>query len=305
MYFQRNKINNRSRIKNVTIQIIPYFGISFDNATTMNTQINKLLTKLETWYKAHPKLLIALSGGVDSCLAAYLGQYYLGAENAIAVISNSESLKQKDLIDARKFADSYDIKLEEINAGEINDPNYAANPVDRCYFCKTNLYEAIHHLVKESYIGFEIANGNNFTDLGDYRPGINAANENQILSPFADCEITKEDIRLLSKHFNLFVWDKPASPCLSSRFPYGEAITIPKLNMIEQAEDYINSLGFKDVRVRYNKGTASIEVPNKEVSKLIENETAVNAQLKTYGFTNAKIDTEGLVSGKLNRAIGK
>lgn len=267
--------------------------------------IDGLLTKLEAWYKKHPKLLIALSGGVDSCLASFLAHHFLGAENAIAVISSSESLKNRDLVDARKFADSYNIKLVEINAGEINDPNYAANPIDRCYHCKNNLYTSIHQLVNKDYVGFEIANGNNFTDFGDYRPGINAANDHQIVSPFADCEITKDDIRALSKHFDLFVWDKPASPCLSSRFPYGEAITIEKLKMVEKAEDFINQIGFKDVRVRYQNGNASVEVPNNEVEKLIANTTDVSNQLAKYGFKQVNIDEEGLVSGKLNRAIGK
>ncbi|WP_066629431.1 ATP-dependent sacrificial sulfur transferase LarE [Labilibacter marinus] len=261
------------------------------------------ITKLNQWFQEHPKVLIALSGGVDSCLVAFMARQQLGKNNAIAVISNSASLKQKDLLDARIFADTYDIELVEIDANEIEDINYSSNPVNRCYYCKSNLYNAIQKLLSK-YPDFEIINGNNYDDTGDYRPGMKAANEFSVRSPLLECKITKESIRNISKHYKLTVWDKPASPCLSSRFPYGEHITRERLSMVENAENLINKHGFKDVRVRYKNGGASIEVPQKELGLLNKQLSYVIPKLITeYGFSSVKIDNEGLVSGKLNRDI--
>jgi uncharacterized protein len=261
--------------------------------------------ELETWFSKHPKVLIALSGGVDSCLVAFLARKFLGKENAIAVVSNSASLKAKDFNDALTFASTHDIKLIEIDANEIEDPNYAKNPVDRCYFCKSNLYAAMQDLINSRYAEFKMVNGNNFSDFGDYRPGIEAANENGVYSPLADCKVTKDQIRKLSKYFNLEVWDKPASPCLSSRFPYGESISEQKLFMVEQAEDFVNTMGFTDVRVRYRQGEACVEVPVGEINLLEQQFNVIKSKLLNIGFHKASIDREGLISGKLNRGIIK
>ncbi|TLX71961.1 ATP-dependent sacrificial sulfur transferase LarE [Labilibacter sediminis] len=265
--------------------------------------IDEHIQKIQNWFKNHPKVLIALSGGVDSCLVAFMARKYLGKENAIAVISNSVSLKSKDYKDAQQFALDNDILLYEIDAKEINNPGYNSNPIDRCYYCKSNLYQSIQSLTKEKFIDYEILNGNNYSDLGDYRPGIKAAKEYKALSPLAECEINKITIRDISNHFRLSVWDKPASPCLSSRFPYGEKITIQKLKQVEQAEDFLNTKGFRDVRVRYMKGKAKIEVPKKQISLLENIQIQVSQQLKQIGFHNVTIDKEGFVSGKLNRDI--
>ncbi len=264
-----------------------------------------LISLFKKWFDSHPKVLVALSGGVDSCLVAYMARQQLGKDNAISVISNSASLKKKDLSDAQHFCQQYDIKLIEIDANEISDFNYSSNPVNRCYYCKSRLYTSIIELIEREYPRFEIINGNNFSDLGDYRPGIEAANENKVLSPLADCKLDKETIRAISKQYNLSVWDKPASPCLSSRFPYGESITEHKLKMVEMAENMLNDKGFEDVRVRYKAGNASIEVPANEILKLRQMSTEVNTKLSAYGFKQINIDNEGLVSGKLNREIKK
>jgi uncharacterized protein len=264
-----------------------------------------VISLLKKWFDHHPNVLVALSGGVDSCLVAYMARQLLGKDHAISVISNSASLKEKDLSDAQHFCEQYDIKLIEIDANEISDVNYSSNPVNRCYYCKSKLYTSILQLIERDYPGFEIINGNNFSDLGDYRPGIEAANENKILSPLADCNIDKETIRAISKQYNLSVWNKPASPCLSSRFPYGESITKHKLKMVEMAENMLNTKGFEDVRVRYKAGNASIEVPANQIRKLKLISPEVNNKLSTYGFKQVNIDDEGLISGKLNRDIKK
>lgn len=259
--------------------------------------------RLEKWFQQHPKVLVALSGGVDSCLVAFLARQINGKESAISLIGVSPSLKKRDLQMAESFCDENDIQYHHINPNEINDSNYASNPVNRCYFCKTALYQKMHE-VKDTYFpGFEILNGNNFSDRGDYRPGMEAAKEFHALSPLMDCGLEKDTIRELALKYNLKVWDKPASPCMSSRFPYGEEITVDKLKMVEQAEELLFGFGFSDVRVRINELNAKIEVPSKELTQLKKMAPGLTQKFKDLGFKTVEIDDEGLVSGKLNRGI--
>jgi uncharacterized protein len=265
--------------------------------------IVELITRLENWYNTVEKAVIAFSGGVDSCLVAYLSRFYLGKENVIAVISNSASLKSRDLEIARKFCSLYDIHLEEIDAREIEDPNYQINPTNRCYFCKTALYSMLEELIAKRFPDHTMLNGTNFSDHGDYRPGLEAASEHRVRSPLSDCKLEKADVRTLAKHFNLFTWDKPASPCLSSRFPYGEAITLRKLRMVEDAENLLNDYGFDDIRVRHIGNQAKIEVPTHMLDKLKKNYEEIERQILELGFESCSMDEEGLVSGKLNREI--
>jgi uncharacterized protein len=266
------------------------------------TEIHEKEERLKNWFQSHPRVIVALSGGVDSCLVAFAARKFLGKANAIAVISASASLKARDLKDAEKFCSDYDIDLKIVDAKEINDPNYAANPIDRCYFCKSSLYKELYNLVK-AFPGFEVLNGNNFSDLGDYRPGLRAADEFHVFSPLCECKFNKEDIRELSLYFNLFIWDKPASPCLSSRFPYGEAITAEKLRMIESAEEILYGHGFQTARVRLYGSTAKIEVPSDQISGLEEVFPEINEKIIAIGFKLCEIDNEGFISGKLNRVL--
>jgi uncharacterized protein len=259
--------------------------------------------KTKNWFKNHPKVLIALSGGVDSCLAAYLARHFSGGSNTIAVIGDSPALKRKDLQQAIEFCKTHDISFQTIVPGEINDPRYNSNPEDRCFWCKNSLYTGMKKLKKESFPDFTMINGSNKSDLGDYRPGLKAADQYEVLSPLADCEFEKEDIRKMAQHFNLKEWDKPASPCLSSRFPYGESISAEKLKMVEKAESLINSHGFSDVRARYMGGKVSIEVPQTEIDRLSALMPQISTTFEDYGFSEVVIDKEGLVSGKLNRAL--
>jgi pyridinium-3,5-biscarboxylic acid mononucleotide sulfurtransferase len=271
----------------------------------MNNILQQKEDVLQSWFRQYPKVIIALSGGVDSCLVAYVARKMLGKENAIAVVGVSPSLKQRDLQESRSFCEIHDIKLIEVNPNEINDPNYNSNPINRCFFCKSALYDIMLKVKKADYPEFSILNGNNKSDLGDYRPGMQAATDFSALSPLADCGFEKEDIRELAKKYNLEVWDKPASPCLSSRFPYGESITIDKLKMVEKAEEVLNEHGFSDVRVRYKNKAAFVEVPVEEVNLLNDKFDEIQPKLIEFGFTDCEIDAEGLVSGKLNREIGK
>ncbi|MCW8850672.1 MAG: ATP-dependent sacrificial sulfur transferase LarE, partial [Melioribacteraceae bacterium] len=256
-------------------------------------------------YQSIGKVIIALSGGVDSCLASYLARKYLGKEDAIAVISDSPSLKRKDFELAKNFCLDHDIKYEIVFTSELENDNYNSNPSNRCYFCKNELYSELQDLVKTKYFDYNIINGNNYSDLGDYRPGLKSAEENGILSPFVDCNIDKLKIREIAKYFNLAVWDKPSSPCLSSRFPYGESISAEKLKKVENAEEILNEFGFEDVRVRSLGDTAKIEVEKNNVEKLKQKISEIEPRLNQIGFSIIEVDEEGLISGKMNRVLNE
>ncbi len=261
------------------------------------------LQEIEKWFSANCKqVIVAFSGGVDSCLVAFLSRKFLGKKNALAVIADSPSLKRKDLEIAKSFCEEFDIKLEVINTRELENPNYASNPIDRCYFCKFTLYDELK-AIAERFPGTDILNGQNFDDLGDYRPGIKAAKEYKVLKPLADCNFTKSEIRELALHFKLPTWDKPASPCLSSRIPYGQEVTIEKLSQIEEAENMLNTLGFEDVRVRHFGDRAKVEVPAHQLEMLKTYEDVIRKNIINIGFEKCEVDEEGLVSGKLNREI--
>lgn len=260
-------------------------------------------SRLEEWFATNPKVLVALSGGVDSCLVAWLARKYNGKEGAVSLIGVSPSLKQRDLELAKRFCTTHDIEYKEIYPKEMENESYASNPVDRCYHCKSELYKEMIEIQKEDFPNFIICNGNNYSDRKDYRPGMQAASEYNSLSPLADCQLEKDMIRFIAEKYKLEVWDKPASPCMSSRFPYGESINADKLKMVEEAEELIFAMNFSDVRVRYVNGDARIEVPADEVARLKVSIGDVEDLLKDLGFGAIEIDEEGLVSGKLNRGI--
>ena len=265
--------------------------------------ILKKLKEVEDWFSSNcDKAAIAFSGGVDSCLVAFLARKFLGKDRIVAVIADSPSLKRKDLEIAKSFCKEFDIELEVIHTRELENPNYASNPVDRCYFCKFTLYDELK-VIAETYTGMDILNGQNYDDLGDYRPGIKAAKEYKVLKPLADCAFSKIDIREMAKYFGLPTWDKPASPCLSSRIPYGQEVTVEKLRQIEDAENMLNSFGFEEVRVRHYGETAKIEVPVNQLDLMKNHEEAIRKNIFDLGFKQCEFDEEGLVSGKLNRAI--
>ena len=268
----------------------------------LNPALKDKLHLLENWFGHRKGSIVAFSGGIDSTLVLYLARKFQGRENAIGVISNSESLKNKDFNLAQTVCQEFDIQLRVIKTDELNDTRYSQNPINRCFYCKDHLFQDLQELKKE-YPSFEILSGTNFDDLGDYRPGIDAAHKNLVLSPLVDCKIIKVEVREIAQHFNLPNWNKPASPCLSSRIPYNQAVTIEKLKQIEAAEDILNRYGFQDVRVRHFGTFGKIEVQKQDLEKLILIKDQVMGEIKALGFPRLEIDEEGLVSGKMNRAI--
>ena len=263
---------------------------------------DNLLASIKNWFEQHSGTITAFSGGIDSALVLYLSRKYLGHDKAIGVISKSESLKNKDYLLATDFAQKNDIKLETIYTRELADANYNTNPANRCYFCKTHLYKALEN-TKTKYPDYTVLNGTNTDDFSDYRPGMKAAEENQIRSPLADLNLGKDDIRSLAKYFGIPFWDKPASPCLSSRIPYGEEVTSGKLSQIEKAEDILNDFGFLNVRIRHHGKSCRIEVPLDELGSLRKNFARIVPLIKAVGFQECSIEDDGLISGKLNKVL--
>lgn len=269
--------------------------------TRENSEMEDQVQKLKQWFEACEGTITAFSGGIDSAVVLYVSHLFLGPR-AIGCISISPSLKRKDYAEAIDFCEQYGIQLEIIETREIEDENYLSNPANRCYFCKSHLYSDLS-LMQKKYPGYLILNGTNHDDFSDYRPGLQAASEHQIRSPLADCGLTKKDVRALGRHFGLPNWNKPASPCLSSRVPYGDFITPRKLQQIEEAESILNTLGFTDVRVRHYGDEAKIEVPAGEIERLDLFREKISEAFAAIGFIRCKIDREGLVSGKLNRVL--
>jgi uncharacterized protein len=268
----------------------------------LNQRVSEKLEQLESWYMKRNGSIVAFSGGIDSSLVLYLARKWQGREGAIGVISRSESLKTKDFELAQEFSRQFDIHMEVIETRELEDERYHSNPIDRCYFCKDHLYSDLQNICKR-FPGFPVLNGTNSDDYSDYRPGLKAARQYEILSPLAECKVTKEEIRQIARYFELPNWNKPASPCLSSRIPYNQKITRKKLLEIEQAEELLNQFGFKDVRVRHYGDHGKIEVAREDLPRLIEVKEEVIKKIQQVGFGEVEIDAEGLVSGKLNRNI--
>lgn len=268
----------------------------------MREETKRKVGALKEWFEGQKGSIVAFSGGIDSSLVLFLARKWQGKEGAIGVISNSDSLKSKDFELAQSFSKQFDIHMEVIVTRELEDERYNENPIDRCFFCKEHLYSDLQG-ISEKYPGFPVLNGTNSDDYTDYRPGLKAATKYEVLSPLADCKISKEEIREIARHFELPNWDKPASPCLSSRIPYTHKITQKKLVEVEQAEDLLNTFGFNDVRVRHYGDHGKIEVRKEDLQKLMEVKEKVVDKIKEIGFEEVVIDEEGLVSGKMNRVI--
>jgi len=254
------------------------------------------------------RVLVAYSGGIDSTLVAKVAFDLLG-NRAIAVTANSPALMPSDLEEAKLQAQAIGIKHQIIEGDELQNPNYAANPINRCYFCKSELYQQLRPLAQAW--GYEyIVDGLNADDLQGYRPGIAAAKERGVRSPLAEVQIGKLEIRQLSQHLQLPWWNKPAQPCLSSRFPYGESITLEKLQRVGQAEFYLKqqlrSWGKDwDLRVRSQADIAKIELPLAHLAEFMQlvEMNQLNARFRSIGFTSVLLDLEGFRSGKLNDVL--
>lgn len=263
------------------------------------------LEKLTALFKEMEKAIIAYSGGVDSTLVAKIAYDVLG-DRALAVTAISPSLLPEELEDAKIQAATIGISHQVVETHEMENPNYTSNPINRCYFCKSELHDTLKPLAKK--LGYPyVIDGVNADDLRDYRPGIQAAKERGALSPLAEMNVSKAEVRQISQHLGLSWWDKPAQPCLSSRFPYGEEITVQKLQRVGRAEIYLRKLGWNNLRVRSQSDTARIELPPEQIHNFVANtdlESLVSA-FQEFGFIYVTLDLEGYRSGKLNQVLNQ
>ncbi|WP_373543347.1 ATP-dependent sacrificial sulfur transferase LarE [Chamaesiphon sp.] len=261
------------------------------------------LQQLRHLFVEMEQALIAYSGGIDSTLVAKIAYDVLG-DRALAVTAKSPSLLPEELEDAIEQANSIGIAHQIVETHEMDNINYSSNPINRCYFCKSELHDTLKPLaLKLGYL--YVIDGVNADDLQDYRPGIQAAKERGARSPLAELGITKLEVREIARSLGLSCWNKPAQPCLSSRFPYGEEITIPKLNRVGRAEIYLRRLGYENVRVRSTADTAKIELPVEMIQRFITNTDLLELTetFRSFGFVYVTLDLEGYRSGKLNQVL--
>jgi uncharacterized protein len=248
-------------------------------------------------------VLVAFSGGVDSSFLLHVAVDVLG-DAAVAVTTRSPTAPEEDEAMARAVAAALGARHLLIDANELDIPGYAANPIDRCFFCKGNLYDVCRAEARRLGV-HHIIDGVNLDDLGDYRPGLRAAEEHQVRHPLAEVELSKAEIRELSHRAGLPTADRPSSPCLSSRFPYGTAITEEGLRKVAAAERVLRALGFRECRVRAHEPIARIEVPAAELAHLAEPAVrdVVVRELKAIGFRYVTLDLQGFRSGSLNEVL--
>ena len=248
-------------------------------------------------------VIVAYSGGVDSAYLAWLAANELG-DRAPAVTGESPSYPDFQRQDALAVVEKFAIKHEFIITDEIADPNYQANPVNRCYFCKHELFSKLGELATERGYAW-VCDGNNADDAGDYRPGRQAARELSVRSPLLEAGLTKEEIRLLSRRVELPVWDRPASACLSSRIPYGMPVTIEKLSKIERGEAILRAHGFQQMRVRHHGELARIEIAPEELPRALDLTlmNRLDEQFRTLGFKYVTLDLQGYRTGSLNESL--
>jgi pyridinium-3,5-biscarboxylic acid mononucleotide sulfurtransferase len=269
----------------------------------MTEQLQKKLDQLRAIFAPMPAVMVAFSGGVDSTFVLKVAQDTIG-ERVIALTTTSPTMPQEDRDTAIMMAAEIGARHLLIDSNELEIPGYAANPINRCYLCKTNLFEVCEARAAALGIG-EIVDGLNLDDLHDYRPGMKAAAERRVRHPLVEAELSKAEIRELSRALGLRTWDRPASPCLSSRFPYGTEITPEGLRKVAAGEQLLHALGFRVARVRYHGEVARIELERDQIARVFEPEIRdrVERELKRIGFRFVTIDLKGFRSGSLNEGI--
>jgi len=270
--------------------------------------LSRKLTELRELLASYESCLVAYSGGVDSVLLTYVANQVLG-ERAVAAIADSPSLPRRELEEALALAKAFDFPVEVVETREFENEEYLSNPVNRCFFCKHELFTELEPLARERGIKV-LAYGENASDVGDHRPGAKAAAEFQVRAPLKEVGLTKAEIRELSAQFGLPTAEKPQLACLSSRIPYGQRVTSVKLGMIETAENWLRDLGFRDVRVRHHERegngatgmVARVEVAPEDVARLSSGDFVgeLRAKFEAIGYSQVEVDPEGYRRGSLN-----
>jgi uncharacterized protein len=271
--------------------------------TTRTEELRQKAARLEARLSQLNSVIVAFSGGVDSAFLAVTASRILGAR-ALAVTAASASYPETHRQLALQVARAFELRHEIIETAELQRPEYRANPANRCYFCKDELFTHLSALARVRGMA-HVLDGNNADDRGDYRPGRQAARDHGVLSPLDEADLTKEEIRTLAREAGMSSWNEPASACLSSRIPYGSEVTDEKLRQIERAEDAVRALGFRVFRVRHHDHLARLEIARDEMARALDplvNERLV-AGVKAAGYQFVSLDLQGYRLGSLNEAL--
>jgi len=265
----------------------------------MDRLLSQRLKRLKGTLQKMSSVLVAYSGGVDSSLLLKIARDVLG-KNVLAVIADSATYPKLELNFAKKMARQIGVRYLVIKTNELKNKDFRKNSLDRCYFCKKELFSKLTSIAKANRLQF-VADGSNLDDRKDFRPGTLAKKEFRIHSPLAEAGLTKQDVRRLSRNLNLVTWDKPSTACLASRIPYGTQIREEDLLRIDQAEIFLKSLGFNQVRAREYNGLCRIEVDKKQIPKLLTQRAFIVDSLKKLGYNYVTVDLEGFRTGSMNQ----
>ena len=248
------------------------------------------------------EMIIAFSGGVDSTYLLFKAIEVLGRENVLAVTAKSDIIPEDEFNRAQNIAKKLNARHIIIEKNELSDSVFTSNPTNRCYHCKKGLLDNLKEIGEKENIAY-IAEGSNYSDSSDFRPGMKAVEELKCFSPLKDAFLTKDEIRNLSKEAKLETWDQPASPCLATRIPYGESITGDNISSVAKSEKYFHKIGLEHVRVRHEGSTARIEVLTQDFDKVLENKDSISKELQKFGYLYVSLDLNGYVQGNLNKEV--